>query len=169
VKRLSLALIAGLAACSGSSGQKVSFAHLVFEVPTGWDHKDTSRRDVATTVWTPDDNDRKESITVIRTDEVPVVANAGEATLRQYLANAQAGLPGARVTPVKAVHTKLGLSGVSTTVDYVPPGMRDHYHRVHVVLVDGTSLVHVIYTARTADPSHEALNGVLSTIHEGEA
>jgi hypothetical protein len=163
-----LALLAGLAACGGSSNQRISFAHLTFEVPDGWGHKDTSRRGVATTVWTPDENDRKESITVIRTDEVPVAAQAGDAVLGQYLEDAQKGLPDARVAPVTTVHTRLGLMGVRTEVDYVPPGLRDRYHRVHVVLVDGRSLVHVIYTARTGDPGHEALNGVLATIREGE-
>lgn len=168
MKGLGVALVAVLGACSGSGSQQISFAHLMFQVPSCWDHHDDSRGGVATTVWTPSDNDRKESITVIRTDEVPVTAQASEGTLGQYLASAQASLPGARVGYVKPVHTKLGLSGVTTDVDYVPPGLRDHYHRVHVVLVDGSSLVHVIYTARKADPDLEALNGVLATIHEGQ-
>lgn len=169
MKRLGLAVLMGLAACGSSANQRVSFAHLSFEVPSGWEHHDTSRRGVATTVWTPDDNDRKESITIIRTDEVPVVAQAGEAILGQYLENAQAGFQDARVSEVRTVHTKLGLSGVTTNVDYIPPGLRDRYHRVHIVLVDGASLVHVIYTARSADPGLESLNGVLATIREGES
>jgi hypothetical protein len=169
VKRLGIALAACLIACNGSSErQDVAFAHLRFEVPGGWNHADTSRRNVATTVWTPEENGRKESITVIRTEEVPAMAHAGEATVGQYLANAVAGLPDARVVQPRMVHTKLGLSGVSTDVDFIPPGLHERYHRVHVVLVDGDSLVHVIYTARSADPSLDALSGVLATIREGE-
>lgn len=48
------------------------------------------------------------------------------------------------------------------------PGLSAHYHRVHVVLVDGAALVHVLYTARTPESGHLVLHEVLDTIQEGE-
>lgn len=92
------------------------------------------------------------------------MATAGPAAIEGLLASAQ--VPGAKISATGPVKTEHGLSGVRIELDYVPPGMKHSYHRVHAVLVDGSTLVHVLYTARTPDPTLETFNQVLATIHE---
>jgi len=125
---------------------------------------------VSTQIWTPADNEHHESVTVIRTELAPAMAKAGSPTLDNMVAAAIAGLPGAKSPIVSPFLTRSGLRGVRAEVDYVPPGARASYHRVHVVLSDhdGRSLVHVLYTARIPDEDAHALDLVLTTIHEGE-
>jgi hypothetical protein len=170
-KLLALAALSALAACSGTSTrQSVKFSRLSFEMPEDWSHKDTLLRGSATSVWTPDDNVRKESVTVIRTIFAPAVAQAGSPALDSILANAESSLPGAKAMPVAPFLTRSGLPGARIDVEYVPPGQRERYHRVHVVLVDHerSSLIHVLYTARTPDAELSVLDTVLATIREGE-
>ena len=62
-----------------------------------------------------------------------------------------------------------GLHGARIEVDFVPPGTRRVYHRVHAVIVAGDSLVHVMYTAGDPDLSFEALNLVLGSLRHKEA
>ena len=166
--------IAGVAGCgsSGSARQKAQLASLTFDVPAAWQHDDSHARGVATTVWHPaaDDNERRETVTVIRSELSPAVAKAGAATISRLVARAQGALHDARVSAVTPVTTAHGLAGVRLEVDYVPPGLRQRYHRVHVVLADpdGLALIHVLYTARTPDDELDALNLVLGSIRHGE-
>jgi len=165
---LGLALCA-LTACNASSGHEhVTFAHLAFDVPGAWSNHDEVRRGVSTTMWTPEDNANKESITVIRTHAVGAVPQAGIATLDRLIKNATENLPGARVAGIVPVRTEHGLQGVRVDVSYVPPSTHERYRRIHVVLVDAdrASLVLVMYTAKIADQQLEALELVLSTIRE---
>jgi hypothetical protein len=159
-------LALGLCACGSSStpAQHVQIAHLGFDVPGDWRNADTTRNGLVSSEWTPPSNDRKESITVIRTERSAAVASEGMATIQRLLVAAQA--PGARVSPIKLVTTEQGLLGARVDVDFVPPGLSASYHRSHVVLVDGTSLVHVIYTARTPDADLQTFNLVLGSLHE---
>jgi hypothetical protein len=171
VRAPKLITLATLVACSGTtSRQHASFAKLSFDMPEDWASRDSIRRGTATSVWTPADNDRHESITLIRSQLANVVAQAGSPTLEGLVASADGGLPGATPARVVPLFTTSGLAGVRTEVDYVPPGQRARYHRVHVVLVDRekASLVNLIYTAKTPDENLEALNLVLATIREGE-
>jgi hypothetical protein len=52
---------------------------------------------------------------------------------------------------------------------FVPTGMTVPYQRIHVVMLDGTSLIHVMYTAKQASREPEALDVVLASMHRGEA
>ncbi|HEY1556549.1 MAG TPA: hypothetical protein VGF94_17055 [Kofleriaceae bacterium] len=146
----------------------MTFAHLAFDVPGDWSHYDTNHRGVSTEVWSPSGNDEKESLTVIRTELAPVTAQGDASTLSTLLAQAQAGLPESRVSARSSVSTKMGFSGARVDLDYLPNGLKDRYHRIHVVLVDGKSLVHVLYTAKTPDANLNAFNLLLASIHEGE-
>lgn len=166
---LVLVLALALAACGRrSSRQEVSFAHLTFELPDGWSHHDASQRGVSTEIWTPSDNGRKESLTVIRSELAPLSAHADPSALGQLLESAQAELQDARVSQPTVFKTASGMTGVRIVVSYLPPGQHERYQRVHVVLVDGTSLVHVLYTAQSPDPRLVALDAVLGTLREGE-
>jgi hypothetical protein len=165
VKRL--VLLAAVASCSGgSSNQHIAFAHLSFEVPHDWANQDSKWHGLATSVWTPSENERKESVTVMRSERARAVALAGSQMLEGLVANAQRALPDARVSAVVPVSTRGGLSGMRVDLDYVPPGLREHYHRVHVVLIDGNSLVHVLYTAKAPDQAMTTFNLVLDTLRE---
>lgn len=168
MRHVMIALVA-LAACGrGSSRQRVDFAHLTFEVPSDWSHHDASLRGVKSSVWTPQDNARKESLMVIRSELAPMTAHADLSVLTQLVEGAQAALVDAHVSQPVTVKTQSGLTGVRIDVSYLPPGQHERYHRVHVVLVDRASLVHVLYTAKSPDPQLLALNSVLGTIREGE-
>jgi len=166
MKALLFAVVATTLSCGNGSvpSQHVQIAHLGFDVPDDWRNADTERNGLVTSVWTPANNDHKESITVIRSERSPAVASARISTIESLLASAQS--PGARVSPAQLVTTAQGLSGVRIEVDYVPPGLTASYHRVHVVLVDGTSLIHVLYTARSPDASLQTFNLVLGSLHE---
>ena len=158
-----------LAACGRTSTRhRIDFAHLSFDLPGDWTHHEATRRGVDTAICTPTENDRKESVTVIRSELAPLTARAGGGTLSQLLETAQADLPGVRVSKVTSIKTDSGLSGARIEADFIPPGQTEHYYRVHVVLVDGSSLVHVLYTARSADPDVGTLNAVLATIRDEE-
>lgn len=166
-----LIAFAALIACSStSSRQHASFAKLSFDMPEDWAPRESTRRGTATSVWTPADNDRHESLTVIRSQLASVVAQAGSPTLDNLVASVDGGLPGATVARAVPLFTTSGLAGVRTEIDYVPPGQRERYHRVHVVLVDRekASLVNLIYTAKAPAENLEALNLVLATLREGE-
>ncbi len=47
---------------------------------------------------------------------------------------------------------------------FTPAGVTQPYGRVHAVVVDGDSLVHVLYTAQQPDASLETFDGVLDTL-----
>lgn len=172
--RLAL-LAASLALASGCTDnnepvarQRVTLGALRFDVPASWQRTDHTRSGVATAVWQPEGNDRKESITVIRTDLAPAVAKAGSTALVPYLAHALRSLSHVRTSAVTPVTTTRGLTGARVDLDFIPPGQKARYRRVHVVLVDGASLVHVLYTAQHPDRDADAIGVVLDNLqHEG--
>jgi hypothetical protein len=167
---LRAALIMFVAACGSGpiSAQHANMGDLTFDAPASWHRSDASRRGVSTTIWTPsDDNTDKESIVVTRTELVAHIAAAGQSTISRLLQRA-AALPGARARDVQPYATSTGLQGARVELDYIPPGQSKRYHRVHVVLVERTALVHVIYTALNADDDERALGLVLSTIQHHE-
>jgi len=162
-----LVLVAALAACNtDTSRERVDFANLSFDVPAGWTQHAEHVRGIATGVWTPEHNDKKESITILRTELAPATAGASASTLGALAEAAAAPLGATHVSRATPITTSSGLSGVRIESDYVPHDVHASYHRVHVVLVDGHSLVHVLYTARSADPSLSALDVVLDSIRE---
>lgn len=166
-----LAAILLVACASGDDGPprvRVKHASLSFDVPADWQRVDYSRRGVATAVWQPNDNDRKESITVIRTEQSPAVAKAGATGIEPYLAAAQRSLPKARVSKTKRFTTASGLEGARVELEFIPQGMSEPYRRVHAVVADGSSLVHVLYTAKQPDQDTDAIGVVLANLqHEG--
>ena len=162
-------IAAAVGACTGAPDQHVRLGTLAFDVPGGWHDTRETRRGVLTAVWAPEDNARKESVTVIRSELAPNVAGAAAqspALVAQLAEQAQAGLADARITPATTYTVASGLAGVRLDVEFVPPGLRERYHRVHIVLVDRTALVHVLYTARSAEANPPALGLVLRSLRE---
>src|SRR6185503_16947036 len=133
----------------------------------GWNRTDTRLRDSSTALWSPTDNDRKEAVVVIRSRR-PSTANADAATLERLLISAQRSLPQARIGNVTPFTSEQGIAGVRVEVDFVPQGLRNAYHRVHVILIDGEDVLTVLYTARDPDASLAALNLVLGSLHHEE-
>lgn len=174
--RYLLALSLASASCSERPSlldrESVKLEHLCFEVPSSWHRADTARRGVVSAEWTPDDNDRRESVVVLRTQLSPAVAQAGGPSVERLLVDAQRSLPGAHTSAVSPIITSRGLIGARLDVDFTRPGTSTKLRRTHVVLVDGAgdsaTLVHVLYTAQHPDPAHVALNDVLDTIHSEE-
>jgi hypothetical protein len=157
-----LATIAVGCSTNAPSGDRVTLDSLRFEVPTQWQRHDTHLSGVTTSVFTPPENTRRESLTVIRTHGALGVARGSEADLVRLLATAES-FAGAPSGPVSAISTGQGMRGARIELDYVPPGLRQSYHRIHVVVLDGDALVHVLYTALS--PDLDALALVLSTLH----
>jgi hypothetical protein len=61
--------------------------------------------------------------------------------------------------------TRHGFSGLRVEGTFTPPNQAASYHRIHAVLVDGESLVHVLYTAR--DPDRDYIEAVLDGLESG--
>jgi hypothetical protein len=156
-----------LAACSDHDEDAARIGEFSFEAPVGWHAHDASRRGELATEWMPDDNPRKESITVIVADRHAPIADANDGTLDRLLASAQGSLHGLASAPV-SIGNKYGLEGARVDVSFVPPGLTSTYHRVHVVLSSGNTLVHVLYTTRDASGPLDAFNHVVSTLRRGE-
>jgi hypothetical protein len=165
---MSSALVCACADGAGIARDRAQLGSLRFDVPAAWQRTDQTRSGVATAMWQPANNERKESITVIRTEMSPAVAKAGSVAIEPYLAHAQRSLPQVRASAVTQVKTARGLVGARVDLDFVPPGQQSRYRRVHVVLVDGSALVHVLYTAKHADVEGDAIGVVLDNLqHEG--
>lgn len=99
--------------------------------------------------WTPPDNERKESIVVIRREMAAMSKHHGR--LGGLLVQASAQLDRAKFKQPERVSTKHGLVGARIDVSFVPTGQSTPYQRIHAVLVEGTHLVHVIYTGHELD------------------
>ena len=158
-----------LVGCTGAGNQHAELGTLSFDVPADWQHADSSTRGVRSSIWTPppDENGRKESVTVIYTERSSAVAGAGQGTVAQLLIAAQASLHG-RLSNPASLTTRHGFAGARVDVDFVPPGLHETYHRVHAAFVDGNGLVHVIYTAKQPDRALAAFDEVLATMRRGE-
>lgn len=138
-----------------------------YDIPEGWSRVDSKARGLETTVWTPDENPQRMSVTVLRSDRSPLVAGADPNTLASLLAQSQNGLDEPRMTAQTQVSTAMGLHGARVEVDFNPPTAKARYHRSHVVLVDGSALVHVMFTAQAAE-TFAAFDTVLSSIRHEE-
>jgi hypothetical protein len=166
-RTLTFALLAAATACARDIHRiaPVHVSGLGFDMPGDWNEHLMTQQGVVTATWSPDDNDRKESMTVIRTKRSPLVAADGGDALAKLLARAEH----TDSSKVSAVATPTGFKGVRVDVDFNPPGNLSSYHRVHAVLLDGTDLVHVLYTAQRPDRALSVFNGVLSSIHHEES
>ena len=164
---LALAAIASCASGEQLANKHVRTSSVAYDIPENWDRVDSKMRGVETSVWTPTENPQRMSVTVIRTERASLPSGTPEETLAGLLLQAQAGLSNARVTPSGAVSTPTGLKGARVELDFTPAQTNVPYHRSHVVLADGQALVHVMFTARSAD-TFGAFNTVLSTIRHEE-
>jgi hypothetical protein len=165
-------VVLGLIGCGGGepAHEPAELASLRFDVPSEWTRSDWHHRGIATSQWVPQDNDRKESIAIIRSERSPATANAAANTLEQLLAASQRSLRNVRASKAIPIKTAHGLVGARIDVDFVPNGLSERYHRVHVVLSDANgTLVHVLYTAKTPDGDVKALSIVLDSIRHEEA
>lgn len=148
---------------SGPSLEKATIGRLTFGTPSGWAKRDLSNPQRAMFEWAPstDENERKESLTVVRADR-PATAKSTQEQLQQMLAGAQRGMVGASFSAPHPFTTRHGLRGVRIDGDFVvPQAAGARYRRIHAVIVDGTSLVNVLYTAR--EPDRETFEAVVDS------
>jgi len=148
--------------------QPAELASLRFDIPVGWQSVETSTRGVITAVWTPQMNERHESLSILRSVENPALTSLDGTAMQRLLVDAQRALPRARPSAVMATPRPHNLVGWRIDVDFVPAGMTAHYRRAHAVFIDGQdhALVHVLYTAK--DPDLETFNLVVASIRHEE-
>ena len=150
--------------------QVLKLGQLDFELPIDWRTFEQPPAGQLSGAWTPLKNERKESIVIARSEvDHRLVTEPSTERLERMLRQAEASLPKARPAPATPLKTQQRLEGLRVSVDFVPPGSKDVYHRIHVVLRDKDSLIHVIYTALDPDPDQQALQMVLSTLRHEEA
>ncbi len=162
VKLAMPAIVTLAAACSSSSStDRATLGTLTYEVPSGWVSKDLSRSPRAMVQWTPSDNERKESVTIARVERAaPTRFKAND--LVRLLDDAQKNLLGGKFDTPTRFTTKSGFDGVRIEGSFTPPGRKQPYHRIHAVVVDGSSILTVIYTAH--EPDREAFETVIESI-----
>jgi hypothetical protein len=163
---LVLVLVLAAAACGRSHDGEEQVGSVGFKALPGWKRTDTRDRRTTTAMFTPVANGRRESITVIHSELGPIAAKYTPEMLSSLLLKAQSKFAQAKVTPVAKLTTPEDLAGVRVEVDYVPPGLSQSYHRVHVILARKTGLVHVVYTSPAPDPEQAMLQQVVNTLHE---
>jgi hypothetical protein len=154
-----------LASCSGETPpERHELGTLKYAVPAEWTSRDQSEHQTKIVVWTPSPaaNARKESIALMRTRELPALTKSSFAYVQHCLSEAQRGLPQAAFGITTRFKTKHGLVGARIEGDFVPAGADMPHRRMHAVVIDGNSLVHVLYTARNARP--EAFARVLDSL-----
>jgi hypothetical protein len=167
-KSLNLIWFMVVVAC-GSSGIAVdheTLGGLDYDVPSGWTARDQSEHQRAVIVWTPQDNPNLESVTIMRTEDLPALTKAGRPHIETLLDEAQRSLPGGKFSMPVEFTTKHGLAGVRIEGEFAAPGTARRYRRIHAVLIDGATLVHVLYTASIAD--REAFETVIDSLNHGE-
>ncbi|MBA3398226.1 MAG: hypothetical protein H0T89_36710 [Deltaproteobacteria bacterium] len=160
-----LGLLIALAGCNdpGRPTEIHELGTLEYELPAGWQAQEQVSHGRRIVVWSPTHNPRKETITLVRSEPLPALTKAGAAAVSQHLAAAQLALRG-RFMPATTFKTSHGLAGARMEGSFTPAGVTQPYGRVHAVVVDGDSLVHVLYTAQQPDASLETFDGVLDTL-----
>ncbi|MEP6862023.1 MAG: hypothetical protein ABJE66_15470 [Deltaproteobacteria bacterium] len=136
--------------------------------PSTWSHHDTKEIGRLVSRWRPDENPNKESISIIRATVQGRSRGASPDQLEAMLVQAQHALPSPSVQSPTVGKTKRSLPEVEIASDFVPVGLKDSYHRVHAMILDGEVVVHVLYTARTPDPSLAMFRQVVDSIRRGE-
>jgi len=172
--RATAALLVLLAACATSDSiekQSAKLGGYAYEAPASWHGADTREPRSVTTSWAPsaEDNAHKESLVVIRTQLDPALAKAGVPEVERLLIAAQRELPHLHLAGATTKFvTDKGLTALRLDSEFVPPGLTATYHRTHVALLDGTTLIHLIYTTTDLSTEGQALVLVLQSIHRGE-
>ena len=128
--------------------------------PAGWVAQELGPM---TRQWTPANNRRSESITVI---VAPKPLGDSERVF-ELTRQAQDLLRDVRITASSTISGADGNGGRRLDVSFRPEGSRRLYQRSHAVLVIGDHVVHVLYTATDPDPERAALNGVVASVQEG--
>jgi len=147
-----------------SPARDVTLGPLTFSIAPDWDRKDTTRTDWTSSMFTPSDNRRYESLTIIRSRR----RDSKNMTLEQLLASAQRGLRDVKITNLRTVRTASGLTGAEISISFKPEGVAQTYRRTHVVLAENDKMfVHVIYTARDPDEEERVLHNVIDSIRVG--
>lgn len=150
-----VALLIGACADKPREMTSANLGNIEYAVPEGWAMRDASQNGQTILIWTPSDNDRKQSITVIRTQPMPHLVNAS----KEYLASK---LGQTLKQPGRSLVTKRGLDAARADGRFTPRGMAATYMRSHAVVFDGDALVHLIYTAK--DPDREVFDLVLDHV-----
>ncbi len=156
---VSLSLAFGCASSSPSL-DKASIGSLSFGTPSGWTTRDVSSPQRKMFEWSPTDNERKESLTVIRSDR-PAMAKATQAQLQHLMREAQRAMPDAAFSAPISFTTRHGFRGARIEGSFTPPGSSVRYHRIHATFVDGSALINVLYTSRELD--RESFDAVLDS------
>jgi hypothetical protein len=173
---LYVVIVCATSCTSERRNELATLGNLSFVVPSGWASRPLSEQRVTIREWAPDDadNDAKESLVIMRTQARPATAKAGAPQLARLLSQAQTGLAQTTFSAPTRARNPHGFVGARIEGSFVPQGQTQPYHRIHGVFVDGESMVHVIYTARTPDrETYETLvrqpDPKGRVIHEGAA
>jgi hypothetical protein len=168
VTRLAWVLVAlASAACirPHDEVQEAKLGDLRFNVPLHWTHTDSTRPRLSS-LWVPEDNPHKESVEVVETPLGPGLGDGHNLSqLEDALEHAQISLPQAHVGSPMSFITASGQAATMLSADFVPQGASKPYRRLHAMIVDGKSVIHVLYTAAVADDNATAFQTVLQTIH----
>jgi hypothetical protein len=153
MKHLLLALtFASCAPSQTSLGRPTLAGDLGLDIPPGWTVRDYSDNARTVLQWTaPSELDRRGASVLVVRVENSAHARSTPDELGRWLFDAQRRLPQSSFKPPIAFVTANGFPGVRVEGEFVPPNHHAAYRRLHAVIVDGTSLVHVIYTARQLD------------------
>jgi len=161
------ALVLVLASCASSpSLDTAKLETLDYVVPSGWTSRPLASPHGSMVEWTPQrDNDRKESLVISRVANPALALDRNRAYLTRDLIGANRALPEARFGAATSFVTRGGLPGLRVEGTFTPAGQAQPYHRLHAVLVEGTSLVHVLFTARELD--RDQIDDVLDGVRPG--
>lgn len=165
-KLVLLALLVLLAACNSGAlpVEAQEIGALEYEMPNNWKvHvRQESGRQVAE--WVPDENDRKESITIVYSEPLPALAKAGRGHVARHLVDLQRTLHGTFDSPVQ-VKSRHGFAGVSVDGSFTPSDAAHPYHRTHAALIADDRIVHVLYTAPQGVSNRELVSAVINSFH----
>jgi hypothetical protein len=154
------------ASCSSSPDLQLGeLGAMQYTVPFDWRLAKSFDRPSKSVEWRPvDNNEAKQSVTILLPTPLPAMASAAPGTIERLLSEAQASLPAqvAFDAPTRFT-TKQGLVGVRLEGNFVPNGKTETYHRIHAVVIDGDALVHVLATGVEID--RQAFDDVVDSLH----
>lgn len=169
MKALCVAVLgASLAACAETPPelQAATIADLDYSIPVGWESREVAIEPGARRVeWRPSENHRDETIAIVVTPRLPFLAGHGIDAAVTHVGPMLQTLPGARFGEPTPFTSRAGLKGLAVRGTFAPTGTPERRTRSHAILEHGDGLAHVIYTARSEDPSREAYQAVLDSLH----
>jgi hypothetical protein len=161
-------LSASLAACAETPAelQAATIADLEYSVPVGWESRDVAIEPGARRVeWRPSENPRDESIAIVVTPRLPFLAGHGIDAATSLVGPMLQTLPAARFSEPTQFTSRAGMRALAVRGTFAHPGSPERRTRSHAIVEHGDGLVHIIYTARSEDPSREAFQAVLDSLH----